>query len=582
MIVLATLEAARTTNAAGEDVPVISSPLSAEGSRFRELLKSDLAALPADLRQRISQFVTAHKKRYPNLSDAELVAPFISMAYALTPAPELNDPVVMTELPGNLLDVLDFSPLVRDFYRRSSMSGNINEYVKTYQKVADGRLRTSAREMVSEILTYLNTRPVTTVTEKVKTETQKNKRTTLKSVEVRERERSFTLVPELLAPVATVNFVNVKDDYFVIVPAELSAERDLSSSDVRRGFLQFVVDPLVYALGKEIETIRPTVKKILEERRKVDPTTSPDVYLTISRSLVAAIDSRQAENVRVKAMTAQARSRVDKAATDVDKRAIVQELEKFKNSLSDETALRMSEDYEKGSLLVFYFAEQLKGFEDSGFDIAPSLKEMILAFDGSRETDRLGQFAEARKRAAAAREERKKNPAAASLIVENPVTNRLVDIQKLIEAKNYAQAGAELRQLRDKNPNEPRIQYNLGRVASILAENESEAEPQKARLIEAKAAYEQVLKVALQRFADFDKARKAVPADTTVVRRAEQNLVDRALLSKTYVALAKIHEFYDERIYALKIYEEAIKIGDVPEGAFSEALTAKARLLKDQ
>jgi len=206
---------------------------------------------------------------------------------------------------------------------------------------------------------------------------------------------------------------------------------------------------------------------------------------------------------------------------------------------------------------------------------------MILSFDGTKETDRLGQFAEARKRAAAAREERKKNPAA-SLIVESPVTNRLVEIQRLIESKNYAQAGTELRQLRDKNPNEPRIQYNLGRVASILAENESEAEPQKARLIEAKAAYEQVIKLAIQRIADLDRARRAVPADIAAVRRAEQNLVDRALLSKTYVALAKIHEFYDERIYALKIYEEAIKIGDVPEGAFSEALTAKSRLLKDQ
>ncbi len=583
MIVLATLEAARSTDAAGNDVPVINTPLSAEGGKFRELLKSDLAALPADLRQRISLFVTAHKKRYPNLPDAELVAPFISMAYALTPAPELNDPVVMTELPGNLLDVLDFSPLVRDFYRRSSMSGNINEYVKAYQKTADGRLRSSAREMVSEVLTYLNTRPLLTVTEKIKTETQKNKRTTLKSVEVRERERSFSLVPDLLAPVATVNFVNIKDDYFVIVPAELPADRELSSSDVRRGFLQFVVDPLVYGLGKEIETIRPLTKKLLDERRKIDPTASPDVYLTISRSLVAAIDTRQAEHSRVKTLTAQARSRVDSVKTDTEKRAIVQELERLKNSVADESALRMSEDYEKGAILVFYFAEQLKGgFEDSGFDIAPSLKEMILSFDGSKETDRLGQFAEARKRAAAAREERKKNPAATSIIVENPVTSRLVEIQKLIDAKNYAQAGVELRQLRDKNPNEPRIQYNLGRVASILAENESDTEPQKARLLEAKNAYEHVLKLAQQRVGDLDKARRAVPADTSAVRRAEQNLVDRALLSNTYVALAKIHEFYDERIYALKIYEEAIKIGDVPQGAFKEAWDAKARLIKEQ
>ncbi|HBE81600.1 MAG TPA: hypothetical protein DDW24_02320, partial [Blastocatellia bacterium] len=53
MIVLATLDAARTTNAAGESVPVINSPLSAEGSRFRDQLRSDLAALNPELRDRI-------------------------------------------------------------------------------------------------------------------------------------------------------------------------------------------------------------------------------------------------------------------------------------------------------------------------------------------------------------------------------------------------------------------------------------------------------------------------------------------------------------------------------------------------
>ncbi|HMJ09728.1 MAG TPA: hypothetical protein VK468_12025, partial [Pyrinomonadaceae bacterium] len=146
MVVLATLEAARTTDEAGGTVQVIKTPLSAEGEKFRELLKSDLAALNEDLRQRISTFVIQYKKRNPKVSDAELVAPFISMAYALTPAPELADPVVTSDLPGNLLDVLDFSPLVRDFYRRSSFAANLPEYVKLYQKTADGDLRSSARE----------------------------------------------------------------------------------------------------------------------------------------------------------------------------------------------------------------------------------------------------------------------------------------------------------------------------------------------------------------------------------------------------------------------------------------------------
>jgi len=145
MIVLAALEAARTTNAAGESVPVLNTPLSAEGLKFREQLKSDFAMLNDDLRSKISQFVIGYKNRNPGKTDAQLVAPFISMAYALTPLPELADPVVTSDLPGNLLDVLDFAPLVRDFNRRSNFSGNVNDYIKTYQKAADGNLRGSAR-----------------------------------------------------------------------------------------------------------------------------------------------------------------------------------------------------------------------------------------------------------------------------------------------------------------------------------------------------------------------------------------------------------------------------------------------------
>lgn len=565
MIMLATLEAGRTTNAAGDSVPVIKTPLSAEGERFRELLKSDLAALPADLRQKISTFLIAHKKRYPDQTDAQLVAPFISMAYALTPPPDLADPVVTVDLPGNLLDVLDFAPLVREFYRRSSFSGNMNEYVKTYQKAADGRLRASTGDMASEILSYLNTRPRTTVVERIHTETKKPKgKTTLRNVETRERERTFTIVPEMLAPLDTVNFVNVKDEYFVIVPAELPADRDLRFSEARRGFLQFVVDPLIYANSKDIETIRPLVKKLLDDRRKTDPAVSPDVYLTISRSLVAAIDAKEAEHSRVKALTAQARERINTLKTDPEKRAVVQELEKTKAALADETALRLSEDYEKGALLSFFFAEQLNGFADSGFDIASSIRDMILAFDGTKEADRLGQFAEARKRAEGARKiaeavrtARKNNPEATSIIVENPVTNRLLEIQKLIEAKEYARANAELKLLRDKAPGDPRIYYSLGRVASLSAEEVTDPEQLKAKLLEAKSSYEAVLKTSTEK-------------------------TDKALLSLTYVALAKIYEFYDEKAYAEAIYDKAIQLGPVAGGAHKEAIAAKARLVKDK
>ena len=554
MTVLATLEAARTTNEAGESVPVINTPLSSQGKEFRDLLKSDLAALNDDLRTKISTFVTSHKRRHAGKSDAELVSSFVSMAYALTPAPELADPVVTSDLPGSLLDVLDFAPIVRDFYRRSSFAGNLPEYQKRYQEVSDAKLRASAREMVSELLNYLNTKPQLLVVERVTTETQRTKRTSLKNVETRERERKFVIVPELLAPASSINFVNIKDDYYVV----LSPETDLVGSGVRRAFLQFVVDPIALANSKDVAAVRDTVRKLLDERRATNPNVSPDVYLTISRSLVAAIDAKQLERVKVQIATDRARARIAQMGGSDPTKKVAEELEKFKQESADETNLRLSEDFENGAVLSFYFADQLKGVEESGADIAAAMREMLLSFDPAKEAGRYDRYADSRKRALAVREERRKNASTiVTTVAENPVTNKLLEIQKTVEAKDYKKAEADLKALIKGNPDEPRVFYNLGRVASLTAVAIEDNEQQAAKLLEAKVAYE------------------------NVVRINQKKPVDPALLSLSYVALAKIFEFYDNKPYAIGLYDAAIKLGEISGGAHQEAMAAKQRLLKN-
>ena len=41
-------------------------------------------------------------------------------------------------------------------------------------------------------------------------------------------------------------------------------------------------------------------------------------------------------------------------------------------------------------------------------------------------------------------------------------------------------------------------------------------------------------------------------------------------------------EFYDNGTYAIGIYDKAIQLGNITGGAYSEALAAKQRLLKNQ
>ncbi len=180
-----------------------------------------------------------------------------------------------------------------------------------------------------------------------------------------------------------------------------------------------------------------------------------------------------------------------------------------------------------------------------------------MSLDTTKETNRLAQYADARKRAVAAREERRKNNAGQEFVVENPVTKKLLEIDQIIKAKNYVESEKQLKQLLEANPSELRISYALGRVASLSAESINETDKRKNRLLEAKTHY------------------------TNVVRSATQT-TDAALLSLSYVALARIYEYFGENQYAVKIYETAIKIGNIRVGAYKEAIAARDRLLKEQ
>ena len=531
----------------------IKTPLSEQGEQFRQKLQADLANLNDDLRQKISNFVIQYKRRHPKASDAELLAPFISMAYTLSPVPDLAEPSRTEDLPGELLEVLDYSPLVREFYRRSVFNSKTDEYAKIYQSASD-EMRKSARNMVGDLLDYLHTRPQLSYIDRIKTESKTTKgKKTLQKTEIRERSRRFVIVPEMLAPKGTINFVNARDEYYAIVPPGT----DLSVSEVRRAYLQFVFDPLILKNAKDISTFSAGIKTLLDARRQEDPNISPDIYLATLRSLVAATDARQIEFTKTRNATAQARRKIDQMRTVEDKKAVSAELEAFKQLLADETAVSLSEAYENGAVLDFYFANQLKGLEDSGFDIASSLRDIILSLDTTKELNRPAQFADARKRGLAARAERRQVIETVSTIAENPVTKKLTDIDAVIKNKNHKEAEVQLKQLLQTYPNDsPRIYYSLGRNASLSAETINDADARKTRLLEAKVFYENAL-------------RSATPQ------------TDKALLSLSYVAIGRIYEFYGDES-AANIYQAAIKIGDVPGGAYNEALKARERLLKDQ
>ena len=532
-------------------------PSGSEPSLFRARVRKDLAALDPDLRNRLHTFYERNKLPAPATA-ADQAARYVSLAFALGPPPEFEAPVRSDDLPTSLLEVLDFAPLVKEFYQRSNIEQNLPLYVRAYQVEGD-RLRKPTAGMIRGVLSYLHTRPVTIASEKVAIKasgTSKKKAPT--SYRYRDHARHFYIVTDLLAAPGAINFRVIGDEYYVVVPQGT----DPASSELRRGYLQFVIDPLVLKFNRDIAGRRDQIKAIIAAREKAKATISPDVFLAVSRSLVAAADARYDEARKLEGLNQQARARLASAKDDAARRAISSELQVNTRAVEDETIARLADEYEQGAILAFYFAEQLKGIENTGFDISSFLADMIASFDPVRETKRLDEHLEARKRGQAAREARlaarkaEIEPAIyseAELARNALLVKKLGEVEQTLRLKDYNNAESQLKDLLKDYSREPRIFFALAQTASLAAADAIDEDVQSQRLNRALGNY-----------------RLAIEASSPET--------DRALISRAHEAMGRIYAFLENNSEASKEFDEAIKIGEVPGGAYRDALEGRKKL----
>ena len=529
-----------------------------EPSTFRALLKKDLANLDPDLRRRLREFYERNKRPVP-AGPADEAARYVSLAYALSAAPALDAPERSDDLPAGVLEVLDFAPLVREFYKKSGIDEHLPSYVRAYYAEAD-RMRRPTADLVREILTYLHTRPVTTVTERVQVRSPDKKKNAKTAYTTVEHERRFFIVPDLLAAPGTINFRVIADDYFTIVPEGT----DPASSELRRAYIQYVVDALVLRGNKEIAARREQIKQLIEARSKEGATISPDAFVVVSRSLVAAADARFEESMRMAEVDRLQRARLAAAKDNAARAAIAREAQAARAAISDEAIARLAEDYENGAALDFYFADQFRDISASGFDVANFFGDMIAGIDPVRETKRLAEAKTARDRAIAAR---KAHPRY-SLWLTDPsyesretvdttrsagLTKSLKEVETLLQTRNYAAAETKLKSLLQENPGDARLMFALGQTASLWARDTTDDDLQEQRLNQA--------------LANYGFAVQAASPET-----------DRVLLSRAHEAMGRILAFLDRKDEAMKEFDAAIKIGEVAGGAYRDAIEGKRKL----
>jgi hypothetical protein len=526
-----------------------------EATGFRAKLRRDLANLDPDLRARMKTFYERNRLPAP-ATTADQAARYISLALALGPAPAFEAPERDNDMPAGLLEVLDFAPLVHEFYRRSGIDEHMVEYVRAYQAEGD-RLRAPATEMVRSLLTYLHTRPIMTSSERVEVKTSSAKKDNKggKTYSFRTKERRFLILPDLLVPRGTINFRIIGDDYYAIVPEGT----DPAASELRRAYLQYVIDGLVLRFNKEVALRRDAVKMLLNERQKAGASVSPDVFLSVGRSLVAAADARYVETRALEVLGRLNRSRLAAVKTDAEKAELAKNSSIEVKAIQDETVTRLAEEYERGAVLAFFFADQLKGIESAGFDLANFFPDMIGSFDPAREMRRPAEYAEAVQRANAAREARVAARKSAESMVEAPtgrdaaLVKDLADVEETLRRKDYNNAETRLKEMLASYPGEPRIFFALGQAASLAAMDATDEEIQAQRLNRALGQY-----------------RLAIAASSP------EN--DKAILSRAHESMGRINAFLENPAEAMKSFDEAIKVGDVRGGAYREALEGKRKL----
>jgi hypothetical protein len=532
-------------------------PAGAEPSVFRTQIRKELANLDPDLRARLRTFYERNKLPAP-ATPADQAARYVSLALALGPPPLLEAPERSEQLPGSLLEVLDFAPRVREFYRRSGMEERMVAYTRAYQAEGD-RLHKPTGDMVQSVLSYLHTRPITVSTERVPVKVPSTKKKNeQRTYTTREHERHFFIVPDLLGVPGAINFRVIADDYYAVVPEGTAP----TSSELRRGYLQYVIDPLVLRFNRQIADRREQIRQVLAEREKAGATVSPDVFLSVSRSLVAAADARFDESRKTERVTLEGRARLANAKDDAARRAIVKETQIATTAIQDETIARLADDYERGAVLAFFFADQLKEIESSGFDIGNFFADMIASFDPAHEANRLIEVAEARKRALAARQTRLSARTAeihppvyseADAVRAAALVKQLGEIEQVLQLKDYPTAEARLKELLKDYSREPRIFFALAQTSSVAAADATDEEVQARQLQAALANY-----------------RLAVEAASPET--------DRALISRAHVAMGRIYAFLEDNTEAAKEFDEALKIGEVVGGAYREALDGKSKL----
>jgi len=482
---------------------------------LRDDVRKALSGVEPDLRGRLASFYAAHRRA--GVDEATDAIRYRSLGVLVNLPPSFTLAVPAEKIPDDVREVLDFGPLAGELYRTKAFKAALPRLLEMYD-ASMAQFGAVVRPTVVSVLEYLRTQPVPVINVPA-----------IRSPEGKVMRPAMARIRKLkvyIDPILSSRRIAVRGD---LIDAgdepdqQLQGDRyavfagpaiAIDDAALRLGVLKFTIDPIVQGHRSEIDEHRAAIDEVLADTPAAFERYARTPMALVSDSLVSALNARF--------------------------------LEREGRLSANGAVAAIADAHDRGELLAMHFYSRLPRYEEVGLDVAVFFPDFLRTFDPSGEKHRAEAFAAAR---TAAEAERKQHAAAATeFAAEILAADRLIKEKKFLEAKPILE-----RVLRTAQGN-ARATFGLAQIVEHLPDP-----------VERDAAASDDDRIMAQ--------EERLEAAVNLYRRAALNASSRELwlASWSHVYAGRILDFLEMRDEAVLEYQAAIKVGDVPQGAFKEA-----------
>lgn len=494
----------------------------------RAELRRDLADLDPSIKKKLADFYNANRRA--GVEEAADALRYAALSLWMSEPPGLVISGQREKIPEDLKPLIPFADLAREFYLNSRFKQLLPKYLAMASEQAAAYHR-PVGELIYALMDYFHIKPDTIIHMKpLVIEGDRGKKAEPTLVARSRARQVFILVDPFSAAGASFvrdDLLNQKyellarrlgDDYTVV----LGPSRSPNLEAIGRALIRFFIDPMIERHLRKALEYKDQITKLVASIPSADKEFGSSVYLVARESLAAAAEARLKRLGRLSG----------------------------RGNYAEEDAMRdLARAYQRGAALAFHFYEQLIGLEKVGISIEDVFDQMLETIKFDREAERPKQFEGILARAIAPA--RDPQPSA--------LTEKILLADELIRQRRFEEARAQLDEVLALDPNNARALYGMARVIN-----------QTPSPVELDPNADENDKIQAQ----YDRLNRAISLYRKAIEKAAPEQ-ERWLIQWSHVLIGRIYDFLEFRADAIAEYEKALALGDVPNGAYREALEGK-------